>query len=174
MYTKRDTLNESLQHTATRCNTLQHTPSEIGRERRRYAKRNARKWVVSYTHNTRDIWMSLCNTLQHNAKHCSTQQHPAKHCNTLQHTRVTYEWVSATHCQTLQHTTTHCNTLIWNVSKKETYICTTRTARKCVVSRMNGPCHVWTCHVTDAWVMSRVNESCFIRTCEWVMFHANQ
>jgi hypothetical protein len=76
----------TLQHTATHCNTLQE------RERQ---QRGA--------------------LLQHTATHCSTLQHTARerasakrcfvatHCNTLQHT--------ATHCSTLQHTATHCNTL---------------------------------------------------------------
>jgi len=82
--------NEScLQHTATHCNTLQHTACT----------------ATQCTH---------CNTLQHSARtaaHCNTlhtAQHTATqctHCNTLQHTAHT-----ATHCNivhTLQHTATH-------------------------------------------------------------------
>ena len=76
-------LCNTLQHAATRCNTLQLC-----------------------------IWFETCfvnhdvidnRALQHTATHCNSLQHTATHCNTLQHT--------ATHCNTLQHTATHCNTL---------------------------------------------------------------
>ena len=78
-----------LQHTATRCNTLQHTAAKCT--------------IWACTMSTR------CSTLHHTASHynncnkCITLQHTATHCNTLQHT--------ATHCYTLQHTATHCNKL---------------------------------------------------------------
>ena len=62
---------QTLQHTATHCNTLQHTPLT--------------EETDSATH---------CNTLQHTATHCNTLrsrrrqtvQHTATHRNTLQHT----------------------------------------------------------------------------------------
>ena len=85
-----------LQHTATHCNTLQHT---------RYGL----------------LWR-----LQHTATHCNTLQHTATHCNTLQHiwiSHVTGKFQidlamdcfgvcntlqpTATYCNTLQHTATH-------------------------------------------------------------------
>jgi len=67
-------------HTATHCNTLQHTY--------RY-----------------DV-CTHCNTLQHTATHLSlrcvhTLQHTATHCNTLSATMCAH---TATHCNTLQHT----------------------------------------------------------------------
>jgi len=91
----------SLQHTATHCNTLLQCT-----------------WSPEVRY--REFPLSHCNTqqtLQHTATHCNT-----RHCNTLQHT--------ATHCNncntllqrirseiqractaTIQHTITHCNTL---------------------------------------------------------------
>jgi len=57
------------QHTATYCNTLQHTKT---------------------LHHS----ATLCNTLQHTATHCNTLQHTAKHCKTLWakhiHTRLLF------------------------------------------------------------------------------------
>ena len=78
----------TLQHTATHCNTLVLTCAlfQIG------------------------------NTLQHTTTHCNTMQHTATHCNTWQHT-PTLQHI-ATHCNTLQytaeilqHTATHCTSL---------------------------------------------------------------
>ena len=60
----------TLQHTATYCNTRQHA-----------AMYRKRRLCVYYAH---------CNTLQHTATYCNTLQHTATHCNILQHT--------ATHC----------------------------------------------------------------------------
>jgi len=73
-----------LQHTATHCNTLDHTTTH---------SRNALQHTATY-----------CDTLQHTATHCNTLQHTATHsCNTPERT--------ATHGNTLQHTATRCNTL---------------------------------------------------------------
>jgi len=71
---------DTLQHTATHCNTMYNTATHCS------------ALQLAATH---------CNTLQHTAAHCNTLSHTATHCNTLQHT--------ATHCNTLQHTATHCN-----------------------------------------------------------------
>jgi len=49
------------QHTATHCNTLQHTA----------------------THAYGGHAQPHCNTLQHTATYCNTLQHTATHCNTL-------------------------------------------------------------------------------------------
>ena len=82
--------HSALQRTATRCDTLQRSTTNMGQ--------------VQHT-------ATHCNTLQHTAT-----QHTATHCNThgtsvltmlekkdieLQH--------AATRCNTLQHTATHCN-----------------------------------------------------------------
>ena len=86
-----------MQHTATHCNTLQHTAT------------------LSNMHMDHHNYM---NTIR---LHCNTLQHTATHCNTLQHTIT---WIQLdyiglmTSCKentfdgrgsTLQHTATHCN-----------------------------------------------------------------
>ena len=71
-----------LQHTATYCNTLQHTATH---------------------YNTLQHSATPCNTLQHTATHCNTLHHTASYCNTLEHT--------TTHHNTPQHIATRCNTL---------------------------------------------------------------
>jgi len=85
-----------LQHTATHCNTLQHTATHCNThtsQRRNYTATHIR--------------------LQHTATHCNTLQHTARYCNTLQHTYVTAQQLhcnthkTATHCNTLQLTVTH-------------------------------------------------------------------
>jgi len=56
----------TLQHTATHCNTLQQTATDYG---------------------TQDYWLAAahCDTQneQHTAPHCDTTQHTATHCDTL-------------------------------------------------------------------------------------------
>jgi len=110
-------------HTATPCNTLQHTATHTATHRN---IRQHRCWACN-------LWISHscsraethCNTLQHTATHCNT------HCNALQHTatqvlspqlvdlsQLKQSWHTlqhtATPCNTLQHTlqrtATHCNT----------------------------------------------------------------
>jgi len=141
--------NNTLQHTATLYNRLQHTATclRVGGSR--------------HTH---------CNTLhhiqhalqQHIATHCNTLQHTATHCNTLQQSthntlQHTCAWVghdthtaiycntfnilcnntlqhTVTHCNTIQHTRTHCNTparwwvmthILQNTATHSTYTATT-------------------------------------------------
>ena len=72
----------TLQHIATRCNTLLHAGTHC---------------------NTLQQTATRHNTLQHAATHCNTLQHTATRCNTLLH--------AATRSNTLQHIATHCNTL---------------------------------------------------------------
>ena len=70
----------SCQHTATHCNALQHTATQIAMQR-------------TATH---------CNTLQQNYR-CLTDKTTSAHCNTLQHTATHYDAQhTATHCNTLQ------------------------------------------------------------------------
>ena len=87
----------TLPHTATHCNTLQHTAALIGDLCRRL----------------------IADSLQHTAAHCNTLQHTATHCNTLQHTasligdscrRLIADSLqhAAAHCNTLQYTAAHC------------------------------------------------------------------
>jgi len=103
------------QHTATHCNTLQHTLQRI-------CLRCCTGLIMSDGSLLPSDTATHCSTLQHAATHCNTQQHTATypfetlyrayhvrwltlrgHCSTLQHT--------AAHYSTLQHTATHCNTL---------------------------------------------------------------
>jgi len=62
----------ALQHTATHCNTLQHT---------------AQGEVHSLQKEKTNLNGTLSDTLQHHtATHCNALQHIATHYNTLQHT----------------------------------------------------------------------------------------
>jgi len=133
-----DETPDTLQHTATYCNILQHT------------KHTATHCTTLQHTPTR--WSSLqlisthCNTLgyrfaadgfktpqtlQRTATHCNALQLIPARCHSLQLTPTNYatddrfaaDWVNwrhihcntlqhpATHCNTLQHTATHCNTL---------------------------------------------------------------
>jgi len=91
-----------MQHTATHCNTLQHTATI------------RRTCANSLVHAIQKTQYRLQHAAAHwTATHCNTLQHTATRCNTLQHTELQHtaaHW-TATHCNTLQHTATHCNTL---------------------------------------------------------------
>ena len=116
-YSWKGTHHNTLQHTATRCNTLQNwsrwtNPNSILVTNKLFMKRHTNcstaKQNKALQHTT-----TYCNTLQHTiiyrdtlqrtATHCNTLQRTATHCNTLQH--------SAARCNTLQHAATRCNTL---------------------------------------------------------------
>ena len=114
----RNCKSNTLQRTATHCNTLQH--------KKKIAE------IANRTHcNTLQHTATHCNTLQHtatqkmNSRNCklNTLQHTATHCNTLQHKKklqkLQIEHI-ATHCNTLQYTATHCNTLQHNKKIAET------------------------------------------------------
>jgi len=88
-----------VQHTATRCNTLQHTETHCNTRATHYTHYTATHY------NTRHHAATRCNTLQHavthypathyTASHYTATYYPATHCNTL-------------HRNTLQHAATHC------------------------------------------------------------------
>ena len=117
---------EALQHTATHCNTLQHTYTPL-QHTLQHTTRDRKPFlfylVVNHfsptlqhtaTHYyTRQHTATHCNTLQHTATHCNTLQRTATPCNTRQHTATPCNTLQhpATPCNTLQHTATHCNTL---------------------------------------------------------------
>jgi len=87
---------QTLQHTATHCNTLQHT-----------------RVYVSFIH---EMWLHIFDVLHTDtATHCNTLQHTVIHCNTHVSTSHSYMrcdyMLSMCYTQTLQHTATHCNTL---------------------------------------------------------------
>ena len=82
------TRDDTVQHTAPDCNTLQtlqHTAAHYK------------------TCNTLQKTATHCNTLQRTTTPCNTLQNPATHCNALQHT--------AMHCNTPQRTAAHRNAL---------------------------------------------------------------
>ena len=140
---------DTLQRTATCCNTLQHTATHI--------QGLAVDWSCHVTltllPDTLQHTATHCNTLQHTATHCNTHtgargrleltdslQHVATHCNTLQHTyrgsrRTGVAMWRLPCCQTLQHTATHCNTLQHTATH-----CNTHTGAR---SRLELPCDVY-------------------------------
>jgi len=97
-----------VRHTATHCNTLQHTATQLH--------------ILRLRCGTLQHTATHCNTLQHNytssgsgAAHCNTLQHTATHCNTTTHPPaqarhiypVSLQSVARTRCNALQHTTAH-------------------------------------------------------------------
>ena len=97
-----NTLQNTLQHTSTHyktlCNTRQHTTKH-----HTASHCNTLQHTACDTRSTDALRTSInatpCNTLQHTTTHCNTLQRTTTHCNTLHHT--------ATHYTTLQHTSTH-------------------------------------------------------------------
>ena len=111
-----------LQHTATHCNTLQHTQF--------FFFKMTRQCTSGAPTCCSPCSTLCCSTLQHTGTYCNTQTFffewigavnlgrlhlapyaprcVAAHCNTLQHT--------ATHCNTLQHTATH--TFFFKISRQ--------------------------------------------------------
>ena len=87
----------TLQHAATRCNSLQHTMH------------------IESCDCTLQHVVTHCNTLQHTAARCHTLQNTATHCNPLRHTIHIAPCVvslhTTTHCHTLQHPATPCSPL---------------------------------------------------------------
>jgi len=101
-------VNESLQHTATHCNTLQHTATHCNTQ----------------AHSHCDICVN--ESLQHTATHCNTQAH--SYCDIgvmklLQHIgalTITVKLVSKTLCNIPQHTATHRKELQFNATHCKT------------------------------------------------------
>jgi len=90
-----------LQHTATRCNTLQRTAKHCYTLALQHTATHC-----TALHRTATHIQHYCNALQHyiqKSSRCNTLQHAATHCITLQHTRT------ATHCNTLHDTVSHCD-----------------------------------------------------------------
>ena len=72
-------LQHSLQHTVTHCNTLHHTASHCNRLQQIATQ------CSTLQHASRKIkHTKICkHSLQHNATHCNTLQHTATQCNAL-------------------------------------------------------------------------------------------
>jgi len=95
----------TLEHTTTHCNKLQHVLHV------QVSNGTGQEDLFAATH---------CNILQHTAKHCNKLQNTAIHCNTFYTISLVTALVNRTYsmqhiamyCKTLQDTaTTHCNTL---------------------------------------------------------------
>jgi len=95
----------TLQHTATHCNTL-HTATHCNALQHTTTHCNTLQHIRHYT-------AIYGNTLQHIAIHRNILQHTAKHCNALQRTliRGSTQQHTAIHCKILQHIAARCNTL---------------------------------------------------------------
>jgi len=88
-------LKTSLQHTATHCNTLQHTATDLYLTSLKEilyvqnvlmsSRKTSRKIYHLERHHLERrqiyIWRLLKTSLQHTATHCNTLQHTATHCN---------------------------------------------------------------------------------------------
>ena len=77
-------------HTATHCNTLQHTHTID------HIDPCLQDSYLYCGSPSIHIPRQYCDTLQHTFKHCNTLPNTASHCNSLQ--------LTAAHCSTLQHT----------------------------------------------------------------------
>ena len=143
---------DTLQYTATHCNTLQHIDilGEHGFHSRHAAAHcntlqhlnmlDGQGYHLQITQHTKTL-----NPKPHSVYitplfwYVSSQQicwvgkviiydtlyHTATHCNILQHaaTRCNTLQHTATHCNTLQHTATYCNTLQHTATHCKTQIC---------------------------------------------------
>jgi len=126
------------QHTATHCNTLQHTARQhrmhVGHQKvlvcttACYCKDILTPYTPVRRHRVR-VWcqkVHVCSTVRYYVYvltpytparwHCgaaATLHHTAPHCTTLHHTATHCNTLklTASHCNTLQHTATHGNTL---------------------------------------------------------------
>jgi len=88
---------DTLQHTATYCNTLQHSATHNGNTLRKEepfpltaTHYNAIQHTMEKHYKKKSRGVSLqhtaqCNTVQHSATQCNTVQHSATQCNTLHH-----------------------------------------------------------------------------------------
>jgi len=116
LYTSRAA--NAIEHTATHCNTLQHTATPTAMPPpdppHRPLKQITYDWIMSD--------MRHCTTLQHTATHCNTNGHAAPCPTTLateanhvwfSHEKlvISHMWISHFTYEALHHTVTHSNTL---------------------------------------------------------------
>jgi len=84
---RHDQLYNTLQHTATHCDTLRHTVTEAARENAQGPGNGSRHVHPGREdHAQRDVAHVLAPSLHHTTTHCNTLQHPAPHCTILNHT----------------------------------------------------------------------------------------
>ena len=109
-YCNCNTLQHTATHCNTHCNTLQPTATHDN-TRQPHNQLSDSSWL-STQFTTQDTETPY-NTLQHTATRCNTLQHAATHDNTRHHTISSpIQFCSLLNLlrRTLQHTATHCNT----------------------------------------------------------------
>jgi len=106
-------IGHTLQHTATNCNTLQHTLIDVtwwwpGNMTHTATHCNTLLHTATHCNTISLMWLDsgIWHTLQHTATHYNTRLHTATHGNTLQHTLIDVTW-----WWNMTHIATHCNTL---------------------------------------------------------------
>jgi len=96
------TWTHDMSHTATHCNTLQHTATVV--------------WLQQSNHDTSHVHR---RDITWHVTHCNTLQHPATHCNSSMTSAIQSRHISCPYarchmtCHTLQHTATHCMSHKW-------------------------------------------------------------
>jgi len=136
------THRNTLQHTATPCNTPIHVPQGL--------------WGISQ--------VSHCNTLQHIATHRYTLQHPATHCNTLQHTglRTSRSMRDGSSLTKVRHGATSISSTVETWKKWRIFVTNCRaTVNRCVAVC----CSVLQCVAACCSVLQV--ESCALRSRTW-------
>jgi len=116
--------HNTLQHTATHCNTLQH--KEVSGPALQNTATHCNKMqhtATQYLTATIHISIQRQEHLDHvctTATHCNTLQLTATHCNTRKFLSSTAQFCNtlhtATHCNTLQHPATHYLTATIHIS----------------------------------------------------------
>jgi len=97
----------TLQQAGTYCNTLQNKAWDLLFMHCNTLHHTATSWNL-LQHTAEQGSGLTIYALQHTASHCNTLQHTATHFNLLQHTA---ERGLGLNIHALQHTATHCNTL---------------------------------------------------------------
>jgi len=108
-------MGQTLQHTATNCNTPQHNAShcntlQVLQKKRTRASAHKRPALWNKRCNTRQRTVTHGNARQHIATQCITLQHTTAHCNVLEKNKCFGPQKTSLMEQTLQHTATHGNT----------------------------------------------------------------
>jgi len=133
----------SHEHTATHCNTRQHT-----------ATHKARALAYRISH-------------EHTATHCSTENEPWAHCNTLQHTINTENepWApgdtQGSFSGLLSEPWAHCNSLQQSLQHRKRAMSTPHHWAHSLSKPENEPCLTWMshCHITYTNASSHTYES---------------
>jgi len=151
---------DTLQHTAThhikcKCNTLQHALQRFATLRNTLQHTGC---VCCMYDMTLQHAATRCNTLHvpylNTLQHCNTLQYSATRCNTLQHTTSAVPSQPTTHCNTLQHAATLCNTLqhsttLCNTLQHSRRVCSMYDMTPSQVCRDSVLRVIWLIHMYD-------------------------